>query len=1293
MATLILSAAGQAFGSALGLGGFGGLLGKAAGALAGNALDQSLFGSSRTIETGRLSDLDVQSSSEGASLPKVYGRVRLAGQVIWATRFEEVVNEERRGGKGGGGGVTVRSYAYFANFAIALCEGPIARIGRIWADGKPVAAADWPMRIYKGTADQVPDPLISAFQTHAPAYRGTAYVVFERLPLEPFGNRLPQLSFEVIRPVGALERQVRAVTVIPGAGEFAYAPSPVSLAPRPGVTESVNVHVPGARSDWHVAMDELQDLCPNLERAALVVAWFGDDLRAGQCTLRPKVEVAEKETRGGTWSVAGLARDQALLVSQIGDRPAYGGTPSDGSVIAALKDLKARGIAPMLIPFILMDVPPGNGLPDPHGGAEQAAFPWRGRIVPAGDVGADALAFFGTATASDFQVTGETIVYTGPQEWSFRRHILHHAALAKAAGGVEAFLIGTEMRGLTRAHTGGGAYPCVQELVALSAEARALLGPGTKISYAADWSEYGSHVPASGELRFPLDPLWAAPEIDFIGIDNYLPMADQRDGGDPDGNEDPYDLEGLRSQIAGGEYFDFFYASAADRAAAVRTPITDGAAAKPWVYRVKDLKSWWSEPHVERVGNAELSGSTGWVPKSKPVRFTELGIPAIDRGANQPNVFVDPKSSESAVPYFSRGNRDDLMQRRALEAALSYWDDRHPWLPMGDNPVSPVYGGRMVDGSGIYLWTWDARPYPAFPAFAHVWADGQNWDLGHWLTGRLGQGQLDAVITALLADFGISPADVRVTGLSGSLDGLAVPGPVSARQVIEPLLQAYGGLACDRGTEFVLKDSGALPVATIGPERLAEPTGEGSLFSRVRAQTSELAREVRLSAEDPQTDFRRQVAASRRLEGGSFTVESMDLKAAIAPATLRQNAEKRLRRIWRESERLEFSLGPGDLGLEPGDTVAVTGTPFETFSPSLKLRIEAIEDTGRRRIEAVRVAEDSPFPQDPPGADPGTRFSSGLIGPPHAVVFDLPVLSERDSPTSARLAVFAAPWPGSFDLLRSSGATGYEPLLAIDSPIVMGRLLDTLESGPIGLFDRGNAVRVELFSGHLESRPSHQVFDGRNALAVRSRTGGFEILQFQTAELTGPRQYRLTGLLRGQRGTEPEAEAGSDAGAEAVHLDPTPPPQIPVTADQRGLEYAYKLVPQGLALDDPASLAFTHAASGRGALPFAPVHVRGRKQTDGILIRWVRQTRVGGDSWAGVEVALGEEAEAYEVDILAPDAVMVLRTIHAQVPQVLYPTASMMTDFGQVPDVLNVTVFQMSATAGRGLPRKVQIHV
>ena len=119
----------------------------------------------------------------------------------------------------------------------------------------------------------------------------------------------------------------------------------------------------------------------------------------------------------------------------------------------------------------------------------------------------------------------------------------------------------------------------------------------------------------------------------------------------------------------------------------------------------------------------------------------------------------------------------------------------------------------MVDPDGIYLWTWDARPFPAFPVFGNVWADGDNWQLGHWLNGRLGGLSLQGLFKAVLRDYGIPDEDIKVRGLAGGVDGYTLIGPVSARDVIEPLLEAFGGSAADRGTHIEIASIPPSPVA------------------------------------------------------------------------------------------------------------------------------------------------------------------------------------------------------------------------------------------------------------------------------------------------------------------------------------------------------------------------------------------------------------------------------------------------------------------------------------------------
>ena len=194
MASLVLGAVGTAIGGQIGgtiLGLSGAAIGGMIGSAAGSVVDSMLIASmqpGQRIEGARLETLTVTSSTEGAVIPRLYGRMRLGGNIIWATDFrEETKTTSQGGGKGGGGGgkVNTTEYLYYASFAVALCEGPITGIGRIWADGKPMDLSGVTWRWYPGDDAQEADPFIAAKMgaDNTPACRGTAYVVFEELPL------------------------------------------------------------------------------------------------------------------------------------------------------------------------------------------------------------------------------------------------------------------------------------------------------------------------------------------------------------------------------------------------------------------------------------------------------------------------------------------------------------------------------------------------------------------------------------------------------------------------------------------------------------------------------------------------------------------------------------------------------------------------------------------------------------------------------------------------------------------------------------------------------------------------------------------------------------------------------------------------------------------------------------------------------------------------------------------------------------------------------------------------------
>jgi hypothetical protein len=591
MAQLVFSTIGRAIGSELpGIyGTIGAVVGRVAGAALGSAIDQRLFGATARYEGPRLTDLHIQGSTEGASIPAVYGSVRIAGQVIWAARFKEHTDTHSSGGKGGGARTKSTTYSYSLSFAVGLCEGEIARIGRVWANGEPFDLSQVAWRLHTGADDQPIDPLIETIEGEdaAPAYRGLAYIVFEDLPLDDFGSVIPQLSFEIIRPAPTkagevrFEDRVTGVCLIPGSGEFVYATTPVFRTIGPGQQTAENVQAERERANLLVSLGQLAADFPNCESVTLVVNWFGDDLRCGSCAIKPAVEIADKDTAPLTWSVGGLARDEARLISQFDGAPAYGGTPSDQSVLQAIAELKARGYKIGLYPMPLMDVPRANGLPDPYGDAEQSAYPWRGRVTlhpAAGQTGSpdktsaaasQISAFVGAAAPGDFGVHDGAPIYSGPSEWSYRRFILHYAKLAQIAGGVDVFIVGSELRGLTTARDAAASYPFVSALRNLASDVRSMLDiaahptleRSAKLTYAADWSEYFGHQPqdGSGDVLFHLDPLWADANIDAIGVDWYPALTDWRDGGahlDAELASNIYDRAYLEGRIEAGENYE-----------------------------------------------------------------------------------------------------------------------------------------------------------------------------------------------------------------------------------------------------------------------------------------------------------------------------------------------------------------------------------------------------------------------------------------------------------------------------------------------------------------------------------------------------------------------------------------------------------------------------------------------------------------------------------------------------------------------------------------------------------------
>ena len=482
---------------------------------------------------------------------------------------------------------------------------------------------------------------------------------------------------------------IGAINLIPATGEFTYDTVAYSGQQPGGAMAPINTyHAPGGtKSDLQFALDQLQASLPNCATVAVVVQWLASSLDAATCQIYPSstyIGGAFQPTAGGSesWRVSDVTLSTAGLIAisrPDGVHAAYGGTPSDQSIVRCIQAIKARGLNVALYLFLGVDLP---------------GKPWRAGITHTPDVSTAAssavASFLGSATPTMFtrDATNLTVHYSGNAlDFTYRRFVLHYANLAVLAGGVSLFAMGSELSGLeairgpswTPAGTSdanGHAswdYPFVAGLVALANDCRSVFDSAglTKnltarknlIVYSPDWTQWmgAQHSgPGYSGIWPHLDSLYAASNIDLVAFDNYMPLADWTTG---DGGLDAQNwrapapsswpvaapkargyalsstpdldtLAYLQANIEGGEKYDYFYTSYATAQALdpngtlqwVTTPQGDRLAqtrsaysAGQQLFAFKQIRWWWNNTHSAVYDNGDGNGT---IPRGPTTPWT-----------------------------------------------------------------------------------------------------------------------------------------------------------------------------------------------------------------------------------------------------------------------------------------------------------------------------------------------------------------------------------------------------------------------------------------------------------------------------------------------------------------------------------------------------------------------------------------------------------------------------------------------------------------------------------------------
>ncbi|OIQ29538.1 MAG: hypothetical protein BM562_11360 [Alphaproteobacteria bacterium MedPE-SWcel] len=413
-------------------------------------------------------------------------------------------------------------------------------------------------------------------------------------------------------------------------------------------------------------------------------------------------------------------------------------------------------------------------------------------------------------------------------------------------------------------------------------------------------------------------------------------------------------------------------------------------------------------------------------------------------------------------------------------------------------------------------------------------------------------------------------------------------------------------------------------------------------------------------------------------DDATHAVSQNELPMALTRAEGRQVVQRWLAeaRISRDSAR--FALPPSQsLDLGAGDVVRLPGQDGEGAA---LYRVDRVEQAEAQIIEAVRIEpvvyQPLQVAEDHPRSDPFAAPAPVL-----PLFLDLPLMRGDEVAHAPHLCASARDWPGAVAVYGADlgGAFALEELLPARATVGITRT--PLAAGPVGRWDRGADLEVELIGGSLDSAEGRAVLNGANRLAIGDGSPDrWEVIQFAEASLIAPNRYLIRSRLRGQYGSDGQMPDLWPEGSYVVLLDAAVE-QLDLSLSQRRLAREYRVGPARRPYDDPSFVALTASFDGNGLRPYAPVHLR----ADGALgadltVSWIRRTRIEGDSWDLEEVPLGEETEAYRIRVMSGPTV--LRDDRVTAPSWTYDSAAQAADGAVAGD--RIEVAQLSARYGAG---------
>jgi len=523
---------------------------------------------------------------------------------------------------------------------------------------------------------------------------------------------------------------------------------------------------------------------------------------------------------------------------------------------------------------------------------------------------------------------------------------------------------------------------------------------------------------------------------------------------------------------------------------------------------------------------------------------------------------------------------------------------------------------------------------------------------------------------------GLDDSKINISLIDKKMHGYVLAKRSTLRSAIEPLQQSYFFDAVDSDGKIKFVPRGGQIAAIIPAEELAVHTFGSEPVDNVtveRKQDVDLPVEVVVSYYDLNGAYQVSTQYSRRQNTEAVNVVSLELPICTTGDYAKTVSQVLLSEGWQGRRSVKFTLPIKYLYLEPTDVVQI----YKGLDIYIVRISEIEEQNGILNITAI-TEDITRYDQEYVGATLAARNEEVLKAPPTNLQFlDIPLLRDIDDKKGCYVAAggYGIGFNGASLMTSIDGGVTYQTISTLNTEAIIGNTTSIL-----GNFLGGNIIdelssvtvnsRKELFSTDITS-----LLNNSNIALL-----GDEIIQFKTATLTGVNTYKLSGFIRGKFGSEWAINTHT-TNDRFIILNTSSIGIIGLSSSEYDLERLYKAVSNGSYIEDAIDKTF--AFKGISQECYSPVHLGGGRDASGnITLKWVRRSRVN-NTWNNkVDVPLGEDTEAYEIDILSGTTIK--RTLTSSTNTVQYTSAMQIADFGSNKTLLDFKVYQMSTLRGRG---------